>query len=175
VDVFDAVKNGKSITTAMKEMTQNGYTEKQVKSEINSKIKEWYVSGELTRVQAESKLRQYAGITDTNDLYWRMEELDFYKKNKGNKNATYKKYDSFFKAVETGANLRTEVQRYLNHGVKAETLASQITSQFKSQYVELYKKDRNKALNLRSYLANAYAALGYDRDKKIKDIDKWVK
>lgn len=176
VDVYEAVKNGTSLTAAMKEMTDNGYTEKDVRSEINSKIKAWYVDGELTRAQTESKLKQYAGITDENDLYWRMDELDYAKKNKDNKNAAgYKKYDSFYKAVETGTNLQSEVKRYTSHGVKAETMASQITSQYKAQYVELYKTNPTKAAELKARLLNAYAALGYDRNKKQKDIEKWLK
>ena len=56
------------------------------------------------------------------------------------------------------------------------TLASQITSNFKPQYLDLLAKGKkNEATALKARLLNAYEALGYDRSKKQKDIDKWTK
>ena len=34
---------------------------------------------------------------------------------------------------------------------------------------------KTERASLKGYLLNAYAALGYDRSKKSKDIDAWVK
>lgn len=172
VDVYDAVRNGTSLTAAMQEMTQNGYTEKDVRGQIKSKIAEWYKKGELTKAQTESKLKQYAGITDSNDLYWVMDQMDY---EKSNPQGEYRKYNEFYRAVETGSGLQSTVKKYMDHGVKAETMASQITSQYKAQYVELYRTNKTKAAELKARLLTAYAALGYDRSKKQKDIDKWLK
>ena len=42
-------------------------------------------------------------------------------------------------------------------------------------YVKLMKSGQSvKAANLKAKLLAAYAALGYDRNKKNKDIDKWL-
>lgn len=176
-DVYDAVKNGKSLAAPMKEMTGNGYEEKDVRSEIRSQIGKWYKGGELTRAQTESKLKQYAGITDANDLYWAMDQLDYEKANAKNKGAAaYAKYASYYKAVETGNNLTQETNRYLSHGVKKETMASQITSNFKPKYTALVNAGRKaEADKMMERLLRAYEVLGYERSKKRKDIEKWLK
>ncbi|MBR4334042.1 MAG: hypothetical protein IKP72_15310 [Clostridia bacterium] len=173
VDVFDAVKNGKDLKAAMKEMTDNGYAEKDVRSKIKSQIGDWYKKGELTSAQAQQKLKTYAQITDANDLYWTMDQLDY---EKANPKGQYKKYNAYYKAIETGTNLQKETKRYLEHGVDKSTLTRQITSNFKPQYLDLLAKGKkNEATALKARLLNAYEALGYDRGKKQKDIDKWTK
>lgn len=177
VDVYDAVKRGRDIKTAMKEMTDNGYTEKDVMGRIKGKVGEWYKAGEMTKSTAAQKLKQYSGITDENDLYWLFEQWDYEKRTAGNKNApAYGKYDAFYKALEGGgAALRTEVQRYTAHGVDQETIARQITSQYKQQYIQLYRTNKAAAANLKARILTAYEMLGYDRNKKNKDIEKWLK
>ena len=112
-------------------------------------------------------------MTDANDVYWQMEEWDY---KKAHPKAEYGKYDAYDKAVETGNNLTAETNRYLNHGVKKETLSSQITEKFKPQYLALLSKGRtSEAANLKNRLLRAYEVLGYNRASKSKDIDAWPK
>ena len=93
----------------------------------------------------------------------------------------YTKYDDFLEAVETGKGLQAAIQAQIQHSDKTEkevrsTLASQITSKYKDQYVQLVRAGRTgEAANLQARLLTAYEALGYNRAKKLKDIQKWLK
>lgn len=172
--ILDMAKDGQDITAEAKKLTDNaGVTDKDIRSKIKSGIGEWYTGGEISREQTVQKLKTYAKVTDANDLYWIMDEWDY---KKANPKGEYKKYNAYYKAIETGTNLQKETKRYLDNGVKKDTLASQITSNFKQKYLDLIVKGKlNEATALKARLLNAYEALGYDRNKKQKDIDKWTK
>lgn len=81
------------------------------------------------------------------------------------------KYTVYLEAVENGENVGEITKKYLSYGVEPKQLSSEITSYFKPIYVTLGPADR---ATLKGYLLNAYVRLGYDRDKKSKDIDKWM-
>jgi hypothetical protein len=57
--ILDAVRNGASIDDAMNELTSHGYTEKDVLSQVKSKIGEWYQDGEISKSQATNMLTKY--------------------------------------------------------------------------------------------------------------------
>ena len=172
--VYDAVKAGKDASAAIREMTQHGYTEAKVKSQIADKIGSWYIGGEMTRAAAETALKRYTDKTDGDDIWFQLRRWD-YQKNHNGSGEGYSAYGDFFKAVETGTNLPSRIKELTDHGVSASTLAGKITSQYKQQYIQLYAKDKTKAAALKARLLTAYAALGYDRTKKNKDIEKWLK
>lgn len=81
------------------------------------------------------------------------------------------KYTVYLETVENGENVGEITKKYLSYGVEPKQLSSAITSYFKPIYVTLGPADR---ATLKGYLLNAYVRLGYDRDKKSKDIDKWM-
>lgn len=172
-DLFDAMQAGKPITEQKKELTSHGYKEKDIIGQIKSQIGKWYKDGEMDKKTATDRLKKYANITDTNDIFWLFDEWD----NAGKKGSDeeYRKYGDYFKAVETGKNLATETKKLMNHGVKAETIASQITQQYKEQYIKLSKTNKVQATNLKARLLTAYEALGYNRNKKQRDIENWLK
>ena len=60
--VFDAVRNGGDFDAAMDEITSHGYTEKDVLSQVKSKIGEWYKGGEITKQQAIDMLTKYSDM-----------------------------------------------------------------------------------------------------------------
>ena len=103
----------------------------------------------------------------SDDIYWGMQEY-------AAGDEDWSKYGDFYSAVESGKNLKKTVKRYLAHGVEKKTLASRITSQYKQEYISLYKKDKTKAASLKRRLLDAYMALGYDRSDKSEDIDAWL-
>lgn len=172
--VMSAVKSNQSATDAIKELTSHGYTEKEVKSEIKGQIREWYLDGEMSRQEAEKRLKKYNSLSDPNDLYFLFKEWDYAKAN-GGSGEGYGKYDDFFGAVDSGKNLSSVIKSYTDNGVEKETLARMITTQYKEEYVSLYRKNKAEASMLKARLLTAYAALGYSRDKKNKDIDAWLK
>ena len=57
--IYDAVRNGGDFNAAMRELTSHGYTEKDVLSQVKSKISEWYAGGEITKQQATNMLTKY--------------------------------------------------------------------------------------------------------------------
>ena len=57
--IYDAVRNGGDFNAAMRELTSHGYTEKDVLSQVKSKISEWYAGGEITKQQAMNMLTKY--------------------------------------------------------------------------------------------------------------------
>ena len=60
--IFDAVRNGGDFNAAMDEITSHGYSEKEVLSQVKSKIGEWYQGGEISKSQAENMLRKYSDM-----------------------------------------------------------------------------------------------------------------
>jgi len=172
IEVYEAVKAGKPIETAMKEMTDHGYEEKKVLSEVESQIGEWYRKGEMDKATAEKRLKQYISTLDENGLYWLFEKWDANKA--GNKE--YKKNDAYDKAIKTGENLIQETKRYLEHGVEASTLAGRVTEVFKPLYIAAYEKgDKVEMANIQARALTAYEQLGKKRSDKQKDIADWIK
>jgi len=170
--VYEAVKAGKSIEGASQELLAYGYTDKDISSNVKAKIGDWYISGEMSKSEAEKALAKYTG-EKTKDINSQMLRWT-YVKQKGFKEAT-DVYKSFFQAVETGDNLRTIIREMASYGYEKSDLASRITSQYKDKYITLYRTNRVAATNLKARLLTAYAALGYSRSDKSKDIDAWLK
>ena len=65
--IFDVVRNGGDFNGAMGELTSHGYTEKEILSQVKSKIGEWYKNGEITKQQAINALTKYMDM-DSEDI-----------------------------------------------------------------------------------------------------------
>ena len=164
--IYDAIIKG---DTAYVERLKSGYkSEDAYQSAIRSYVGKKYKKGEIDRSEALELITEHGGY-DSTEAYWALKEWDFRIEN--GEDATYSKYTEFYEAVKTGKNLKSVIKEYTNHGVKAETLASQITSYYKPLYRGMSNSERAR---LKGYLLNAYELLGYDRNKKSKDIDKWL-
>lgn len=162
------------IQTAQSNGKDEDAAEQSFINSAKTKLKELYVAGNLSESKAVDALKTYCqdddDPMDDNDIYWLLKEWK-YEKETGSADG-YGKYNDFHNAVKTGKNLRAVIADYTGHGVTAKTLASQITTYFKP----LYKKMSNyERADLKGYLLNAYAMLGYNRNEKSKDIDKWLK
>ncbi len=64
--IYEAVRNGGDFTTALRELTSHGYTERDVLGNVKGKIGEWYNGGEITKQQATSMLSKYMGMDSEN-------------------------------------------------------------------------------------------------------------
>lgn len=142
--------------------------EKSATNTLKGAIKRKYLDGSITREQTEEMLETYADM-DEDAIFWKLEEWDY---GSGEEDESWNKYDKFTDAVRTGTNLKSVIGEYTDHGTAASTLAGKITSAFKDEYANASNEQRAA---LKGYLLNAYELLGYDRAKKSKDIDKWVK
>lgn len=178
-DYYNAIVNGQSSTAEsikkhlVSKKIAEGYTEEDAEESVVSgligQVGNAYTDGELSRSSAESILSRYCDKED-NDIYWTLDKWDYARQNGSTEG--YSKYGEFYTAVESGRNLKATIKRYTDHGVEAKTLASQITTYFKPLYREMSNAER---ANIKGYLLNAYAQLGYNRVDKSKDIDRWLK
>lgn len=132
--------------------------------QIRSGIRDGVKAGTVSETDAIRRLVAGGFAKDENEAYWMQEEW------KGGD--SYKKYDEFLSAIESGGDVAKAAKRYLDRGVEAKTLASQITEAYKKQYRAANSEQRKR---LKKLLLDAYAALGYDRKDKEKDIDAWLK
>ncbi len=127
-----------------------------------------YKDGEVDADTTKDILSEYFGMND-DEIYWQLDKWEYAKENDTSEG--YAKYDDFYNAVESGKNLKAVIKQYTDNGVEKKTLSSQITKYFKPLYIEMSRSER---ANLKGYLLNAYVQLGYNRNEKSKDIDKWL-
>ena len=144
--------------------------EKSAASTVKSSLKTLYVEGSLDQTKTTEYLKTYTDLED-DDVYWTFREWDYAKDHSGSSDG-YGKYNDFYSALETGKDLKNVIREYLTHGVKASTVASQITSHYKPLYLKMTNTERAA---LKARLLNAYTLLGYNYYSKSKDIDKWLK
>lgn len=140
-DIYDAVRNGGDFDAAMDELTAHGYTEKDVLSEVKSKIGEWYRNGEITSQQATSMLGKYVGLGSDEIT----EEV-----NKWSFKVDYGySYDDKTSAFKTGEISAPELINILvDYGGKTqEEAAETVVSYTRDAYEEGYF-DRNKAADI---------------------------
>lgn len=130
---------------------------------IRTNIRDGVQAGTVSETDAVRRMVAGGFAEDENDAYWKIREW------KGGDD--YAKYDEFLSAVDKGGDVAKAAKTYLDHGVKADALASTITKAYKQQYIAASSAERKR---LKKLLLDAYAAIGYDRKEKEKDIDKWL-
>lgn len=130
---------------------------------IQTNIRDGVKAGTVSETDAVRRMVAGGFAEDENDAYWKIREW------KGGDD--YAKYDEFLSAVDKGGDVAKAAKTYLDHGVKADALASTITKAYKQQYIAASSAERKR---LKKLLLDAYAAIGYDRKEKEKDIDKWL-
>ena len=156
------------IATAQKNGKTKEEAEESFVSSAKSELGDLYVSGNISSQRLTEALQVYFGM-DEDEVYWQIDKWD-YAKETGSSDG-YRKYNDFYTAVQTGKDIKAVIKEYTDNGVETKTLASEITSHFKPLYKEMSNSER---AGIKGYLLNAYALLGYDRNKKSKDIDKWL-
>ena len=139
------------------------------RSQLKSELGKSYRDGEIDKQTASKALSDLFGESE-DDIYWLFDKWDYTVENGDSDD--YEKYSGFIDAVSTGVNLKATIKEYTDNGVDNKTLASQITKHYKPLFLEMSKSERAR---LKGYLLNAYVLLGYDRNKKSKDIDAWLK
>lgn len=130
---------------------------------IRTNIRDGVQAGTVSEADAVRRMVAGGFAEDENDAYWKICEW------KGGDD--YAKYDEFLSAVDKSGDVAKAAKTYLDHGVKADALASTITKAYKQQYIAASSAERKR---LKKLLLDAYAAIGYDRKEKEKDIDKWL-
>ena len=142
--------------------------EEAFESSFKGYLSDLYKEDSISSAEASEMLVDYCG-RDENEAYWDIRRWDYVKANGSDEG--YSMYNEFNEAVRTGKNLKAVIKEYTSHGKDNKTLGDQITSYYKPLYKEMTNRER---ANIKGYLLNAYVLLGYDRSKKMKDIDKWL-
>lgn len=178
MDVYAAVDAGKPIDSIIRELTAHGYKESDIRSEAVSYVGKLFLDGKISETKAGQLYVKYASLDedgnkpDENDVYWKLKEWKYKKANPDAE--SYSGFDSMFTAIDNGANLSASIQEYLEHGYESKDLSSQITREYKKQFVKLWNSNRGQAEKLLEKLLDAYEALGYSRSKKREDILDWL-
>lgn len=125
------------------------------------------VAGTVTQEKAIQRMVANDWAKNEDDAYWKYREWVRKADDKD-----YKMYDDFLNAIEAGGDVKEAAKEYLEHGKEAKDLSREVTTAYKAQYLAATPEERRK---LKQKLLEIYAALGFNRKEKSKDIDKWVK
>lgn len=125
------------------------------------------VAGTVTQEKAIQRMVANDWAKNEDDAYWKYREWIRKADDKD-----YKMYNDFLNAIEAGGDVKEAAKEYLEHGKEAKDLSREVTTAYKEQYLAATPEERRK---LKQKLLEIYAALGFNRKEKSKDIDKWVK
>ena len=126
-------------------------------------LKDTVAAGTVTQEKAIQKILANDYAEDENKAYW------LYKEWTGGKD--YTKYGKILQTIEDGGDLKAEAKEYFDHGAEKGDIGNAITTEYKPKYIAASPEERKK---LKEKLLAAYTAVGFDRSKKSKDIDKWL-
>ena len=143
-----------------------GVKETTVKTGVRGKLKERFADGEVSKTEAVDFLEDVLKDKAEN-AYWTVDEWE----EGGDK---YTRFGELYRCIDERKSTRAAIKELLEHGTKKETIAGQITDEYKPKYKALYKTNPAAAADLKAYLLTTYEQLGYDRSKKSKDIDAWL-
>lgn len=127
-------------------------------------LKDAVAAGTVTQEKAIQKILANEYAEDENKAYW------LYKEWTGGKD--YTKYGKILQTIEDGGDLKAAAKEYFDHGAEKGDIGDAITTEYKPKYIAASPEERKK---LKEKLLAAYVAIGFDRSKKSKDIDKWLK
>jgi hypothetical protein len=127
-------------------------------------LKDSVAAGTVTQEKAIQKILANDYAEDENKAYW------LYKEWTGGKD--YTKYGKILQTIEDGGDLKAAAKEYFDHGTEKGDIGDAITTEYKPKYIAASPEERKK---LKEKLLAAYTAVGFDRSKKSKDIDKWLK
>lgn len=134
---------------------------------LRAAVKQHFIAGDIDEATAQKYLIQYGG-QEADEAYWTLDKWKYAQANGSSED--YTKYEKFYTAVQTGENIRKVIQEYTSNGVTEDTLASQITSHYKPEYVKLSAVERS---NIKGYLVNALELCGMERDIAMERIGEW--
>lgn len=167
------------IQEAKQELLAHGYETGDMDSVFTSSIGELYKkdadgnygNGRISRKQAEKYLRDYTAKSEK-EISQKLEEWDYAIKNGTTEG--FSVYDNLHSAIDSGKNISGAINDYLSKGYKSESLARQITTDYRETFVQLWSSNQGQAEELMDKLLDAYEALGYSRSKKREDILDWL-
>ena len=176
-ELTDALRAGRNVDGAIKELTDHGHDEKDVAARVKSITGDLYAKGEISQSQAQSLLKKYGRKTsggmlaalDDTDVWGAMNQME-YKKLTGESSAS--DYALVYYAISNQRSPQAYIDDALAHGKSRSAIASGLTSRFKEEYQRLLKTDLNAASALKGRLCATFDYLGYNGLKKVGDWEK---
>jgi uncharacterized protein YbjQ (UPF0145 family) len=146
--------------------------EKKVSDKIYNLMKTDYLEGNISEEEMAEYLVEEKGKTE-DEAYFQMRKWDT-----GQTSDYGVMRDSISKAAEDPSSenrkaVIDEVENLLQHGKDKSKIASDITSNYKEQYIDLY--NQGKAADLNAILRAALVAAGYSDEDAKKKLENWVK
>ena len=151
-----------------------GYEEKDINSSIVSYIKTQYKEGEITRTEAEQKLKTFRKDMSKDDIWWEMDRVE-YSKETGESVSGNSKYYRLKDAISTGKSndIRNAVNALKSHGVNEKDIKSWIGNKstgFKTAYLNATGSEK---IRIKNALIMAYKAVGLSETEANELINKW--
>lgn len=171
-----AVETGTDLIGAMSELSAHGVDKSAMQTEISRYFRPKYAEAfkkgaGATTLQARITSAYKAVGADDEYIYWKIKEWQKFAYHTGDPDDfRFSRYDAYLGSITTGRDIKSLMNELLAHGSSKTTIAGEITKRYKSEYI----KSKNRS-ELKARLLNAYELLGYDRVKKSKDIDAWLK
>ena len=173
--LHDALDKGSrsEVTQAVQYLKKNGYEEKNINNNIRDYITDSFRDGKITRAQAESRLKDYAGMEE-DDVWWAIDRIDFQKKT--GKDPGGQTYYRLWDAMDNNKadSIGQALDIMLAHGIKKENVKSTLSKgdRYKEAYLNGSEQDR---VRIRDAYQKAYKKLGYSAAEADKAIANWSK
>lgn len=127
-DLQAVIEAGGDGTAAIEELLEHGETEKEIRSGASSIIADLYKNGEIDATTAEEYLAEYAGITDSKDLYTWFTEKDHWVETGEN---DYGAYGPVWDALVEGGDVNGAIDAMVKAGWTEDAIAQNIRTRTK--------------------------------------------
>ena len=170
--VYAAMDSGDkaAFSAETKKLLGYGYKQKDINDKVKSYITDQFKNGELTRSQAEKKLKEYRSDMSDDEIWWTMDRQE-YAKEKGVDTPTgtyYRLKDAI--ASNRSENIRTAIGELLEHGVEKKNIKTQLSKEYKQDYLAADEKGK---VRIRNAMQLAYKELGLTAEDADKTIKGW--
>ena len=144
-----AARDEAAIEQAADLLRESGTKEDTIRSTIKTELRDLYLADRIEWPEAESILRDHAGINDAEDLYWLHDEWEQRLAHEGEADWTYGKWADIDESVAAGQRLSAEQIRRMTQGGATET---DVYSRARSQIRELFREGKLTAAEVESRL-----------------------
>ena len=127
-DLRAVIESGGDGTAAIEELLEHGETEKEIRSGASGIIADLYKNGEIDATTAEAYLAEYAGITDSKDLYTWFTEKDHWVETG---ESDYGAYGPVWDAIIEGGDVDGAIDAMVDAGWTESAVAEEIRTRAK--------------------------------------------
>lgn len=171
-DLQAVIEAGGDGTAAIEELLEHGETEKEIRSGASSIIADLYKNGEIDADTAEAYLAEYAGITDSKDLYTWFTEKDHWVETGEN---DYGAYGPVWDALIEGGDVAGAIDAMVKAGWTEDAIAQNVRTRTK-EWVLGTASDGNTITpeEARNILSNYGGVDAEDLDAYVAAYNFWL-